>query len=176
MRYVFYAITMGLVVAVTFGLFSVWGWQGLVPNLLLLIIVSTALAFNNLDYLMFAFIGGIWFDTLYGLPLGSFAVPFIFIGLACSLAFQRWLFAEVAWWHFILATFLGTIALNAWLWIYTNGLHAFDWSPIAIHSGQLLRTTLFMLVANVLLAYPVYVIVELIAQSTMRFNKNKIKL
>ncbi len=176
MRFIFYIIGIGDIVAVTFGLFGVWGWHGLVPNMLLLIIVSMALAFNNVDYMIVGFIGGVWLDTLYGLPIGSFSVPFIICGMASSLIFQRWLFTEVTWRHFIIVTTLVTVALNAWLWLYTNALHYIKWSPIAIDGKQLLRNAFLLLISNVLLAYPVYVIVELIAQSTIRLKRNKIKL
>jgi hypothetical protein len=118
----------------------------------------------------------VWFDTLYGLPIGSFTFPFILCGLLGSLAFQKWLFTEVTGKHFIVATVMGTLLLNFWLWAYTGLLHMVEWSPLAIDGGQLLRNTVLLIIANVLLAYPVYVIVELIAQSSSRFKRNKIKL
>jgi len=176
MRFILYVLGIGLIVAITFGLFGVWGWHGFVPNVLLLVIISMALAFNNLDYLVVGLLGGIWLDTAYGLPIGSFAIPFIVCGMASSLAFQRWLFTEVTWKHFIIATILATIAVNFWIWVYTNGLFLVNWSPFAIDGKQLLRNGMLLLVANILLAYPVYVIVELIAQSSTRFKRNKIKL
>jgi len=176
MKYVFYIIGIGAIVSLTFGLFNVWAWHGLVPNLLLLAIVSVALAFHNHDYLVIALIGGIWFDTLYGLPIGSFSVPFVLCGAGSALIFRRWLFTEVTWQHFIVVTVAATVILNFWLWLYTNLLFMAEWSPLAIHGGQLLRNITLILIANVLLAYPVYVIVELIARSTLRLRRNKIRL
>ncbi len=176
MRYLFYIFGIGVIVSLTFGLFNPWGWHGLVPNLLLLVIISIALAFNNLDYLFVGFLGGIWLDTLYGLPIGSFTFPFLICGLLSSLAFQKWLFTEVKGKHFILATLFGTIILNFWLWAYTGALYIVKWSPVAINGSQLLRNMVFLVLANILLAYPMYVIVEVIAQSTSRLKRNKIKL
>lgn len=176
MRYIIYIIVIGAIVALTFGLFNQWGWHGFVPNLLLLTILSVTLAFNNFDYLVVGVIGGIWFDTLYGLPIGSFSIPFIVCGLLCSLAFQRWLFTEVKIKHFIFAAILATVMLNFWIWLYTNGLYIVKWSPLAVDGWQLLRNTPLAVIANVLLAYPVYVIVELIAQSSLKLKRHKIKL
>lgn len=176
MRYIVYIIIVGALAAITFSLFNIWGWHGFVPNLLLLLIISLSLAFNNTDYLVVGFIGGIWFDTLYGLPIGSFSIPFIACGLISSLVFQRWFFTDVTWKHFLFATVFATVGVNAWLWLYTNALFIVKWSPLAINGSQLLRNITFLLIANVLLAYPVYVIVELIAQSTMRLKRNKIRL
>lgn len=176
MRYIFYIIGIGAIAALTFGLFNVWGWHGLVPNLLLLAIVSLALAFRNYDYLMVALIGGIWFDTLYGLPIGSFSIPFVLCGTASALIFQRWLFTEMTWIHFMIITIAATLLLNFWLWLYTNLLFFAKWSSLAIHGGQLARNLILIIIANVLLAYPVYVIVELIAHSTLRLKRNKIRL
>ncbi len=176
MRYIVYIIIIGALVAVTFGLFSVWGWHGFVPNLLLLVIVSLALAFHNYDYLFFAFLGGVWFDILYGLPLGSFSIPFILIGAGSSAIFQRWLFTDVTWRHFILTIVVATIALNFWLWIYTNFLFSVHWSAIAISGQQIVRISIPQVIANVLLAYPIYAAVEFITQSTMRLKRNRISL
>lgn len=176
MRYIFYIIITGAIVALTFGLFSVWNWQGFVPNLLLLTIVSLALAFHNEDYLLFAFLGGIWFDILYGLPLGSFSIPFILIGAGSSAVFQKWLFTEVTWRHFLATIAIATIALHVWLWLYTNLLATVHWGHIAISGAQLVRVTIPELIANLVLAYPVYIIVELIAQSTLRLKRNRIHL
>ncbi len=176
MRYIFYLIGIVVIIGITFGLFNVWGWHGLVPNLLLLIIISISLAFNNLDYLIVGFFGGIWFDILYGLPVGSFSIPFVLSGLFSSLAFQRWFFTEVTSKHFILITLLATLLLNGWLWLYTNALYIVEWSPVAVYGNQMIRNILLLLIANMLLAYPVYVIVEMIAQSTTRFKRNKIRL
>lgn len=176
MRYIIYIIITGALVALTFGLFSVWGWHGFVPNFLLLMIVSLALAFHNSDYLLVAFLGGIWFDILYGLPLGSFSIPFILIGGGSSAIFQRWLFTEVTWRHFIITIAVATVALDFWLWLYTNLLFTVHWSPLAISGSQLLHNVVPVLIANVVLAYPVYVAVELIAQSTLRLKRNRLNI
>ncbi|MDQ3018737.1 MAG: hypothetical protein M3Q64_02615 [bacterium] len=176
MRYIFYIIGIGAVVALTFGLFNVWGWHGFVPNILLLAIVSLALAFHNFDYLFIGLIGGVWFDTVYGVPIGSFSIPFLLIGTGSSLVFQKWLFTEVAWKHFIVTVIIATLFLNLWLWLYTSLLFMIKWSPLVIDPQQLLRNMVLVLIANVLLAYPVYVIVELVAQSTSKLRKNRIRL
>jgi cell shape-determining protein MreD len=176
MRQIVYIIITGALVALTFGLFNALGWHDFVPNLLLVLVVSLALAFNRFDYLIVAFFGGFWFDVLYGLPVGSFSIPLVLIGLGSSQIFQRWLFTEVTWRHFLLAVALATIALHFWLWIYTNLLFTIHWSPLAINGGQLLHSTVTILIANVVLAYPIYVSVELIAQSTSRFKRNRIRI
>ena len=138
--------------------------------------VSLALAFRNYDYLVFAFVGGLWFDVLYGVPIGSFTIPLMLIGFLSSFIFQKWLFTEVKWQHFLSGIVIATLVLHGWIWLYTNALFMVEWSPLSIAGTQLLRTTVFTLIANVLLAYPVYVIVELIAQSTLRWKRNQIKL
>jgi cell shape-determining protein MreD len=176
MRYIFYIILIGAIVGITFGLFRSWGWHGFMPNVILLSIISLSLAFRNYDYMIFAGLGGFWFDILYGLPIGSFTLPFIFVGIISSFVFQRWLFTEVRWQHFLLAVVIATVFIHSWLWLYSNILFVVKWSPIAISGSQLLRTTVLTVVANVLLAYPVYVIVELIAQSRLRLKKNQIRL
>lgn len=176
MRYIIYIIITGSLVALNFGLFNSLGWHGFVPNLLLLVIISLALAFNRNDYLLVAFLGGFWFDILYGLPIGSFTIPFILIGVGSLLIFQRWLFTQVTWRHFIVTVAVATILLHFWLWLYTNILFAIHWGQLAISGRQLTRNTILVLIANVILAYPIYVVVELIAQSTSRLKRHRIKI
>ena len=167
---------VGVIIGITFGLFSSWGWNGLVPDLILLIVIALSLVFDGLDYLFVSILGGFWLDVVYGLPIGSFTLPLLFCGAISSFLLRKWLFSEVRWYHFIGAIVAATVLLKFWIWIYSNILFAFHWYSVSLSSGQIARNLIWSIVANIILAYPVYIIVEMFARSQLRWQKNKIKL
>lgn len=161
---------------VTFGLFSSWGWNGLVPDLVLLVVIALSLTFENFDYLFFAIVGGFWLDIVYGLPIGSFTIPLALCGAISSYFLRKWLFSEVKWYHFVLAIVGATIFVKLWIGFYGNLLFLFHWFPFGVSWKQLFGNLIFGIIANVVLAYPVYVIIEAFARSQLRWQKHRIRL
>lgn len=176
MRYVIYIITIGAIIGITFGLFGSWGWNGLVPDLILLIVIALSLVFDNFDYLFFGAIGGFWLSVVYGLPVGSFVIPLVLCGAISSYVLKQRLFSEIRWYHFVAAIAGATIFLKFWIWGYTNVLTVFQWASFGVAGVQILRNLPLGILANILLAYPTYVIVEMFARSQLRWQKNKISL
>lgn len=176
MKYVIYIIAVGAILGITFGLFSSWGWNGLVPDLILLVVIALALTSDNFDYLFFGLVGGFWLDIVYGLPIGSFTIPLLLCGTISSVLIKKWLFSEIRWYHFIGAIAAATILLKLWIWGYSNALFLFNWYHLAVSGKQILSNLPFSLIGNILLAYPVYVIVEMIVNSQLRWQKHKIRL
>ncbi len=176
MRYIIYVIVIGAILGVTFGLFSSWGWNGLVPDLILLIVIALSLVFDKLDYLFFAVVGGFWLEVVYGLPVGSFIIPLAFCGTISAYLLRQRLFSEIRWYHFVGAIAAATILLKLWMWGYTNILTTVQWASYGLSGAQVIRNLPVGILANVLLAYPVYVIVEMFARSQLRWQKNKISL
>ena len=56
MKYIIYVIIVGAIIGITFGLFTSWGWNGLVPDLVLLMVIALSLVFDGFDYLYV----GVW--------------------------------------------------------------------------------------------------------------------
>ncbi len=176
MRYIIYIILIGAIIGVTFGLFGTWGWNGLVPDLILLLVIALSLVFENFDYLFVALIGGFWLDVVYSLPIGSFIIPMALCGMVSSYFLRKWLFSEVKLYHFIIAIIAATLLVKLWLGFYTNTLFLFHWFPYSLSWGQLFSNLAYSVLANVILAYPVYVIVEMFAHSQLRWQKNRLRL
>ncbi len=176
MKYIIYVIILGAIVGITFGLFTSWGWNGLVPDLVLLMVIALSLVFEGFDYLFVGVVGGFWLDIVYGLPIGSFTIPLLLSGAISSVLLRKWLFTEVRWYHFIGAIIGATLLLKFWIWLYGNALFAFHWYSVPVSGGQIARNLIWAIIANVVLAYPVYVIVETLARSQLRWQKNRIKL
>lgn len=176
MRYIIYIVLVGTIVGMTFGLFQTWGWNGFVPDLILLIVLALSLVFDNLDYFFVALIGGFWLDVMFALPIGSFTIPLILCGFASSKFIRKWLFSDIRWYHFVMAIVAATLIMKSWLWGYTNLFYIFDWYSFSISGKQILNNLIFNILANVIVAYPVYVIVETLANSQLRWRKNKLHL
>lgn len=177
MRYIIYIILIGAIIGITFGLFGSWGFHGLVPDLILLIVIALSLVFDTLDFLFVALVGGFWLDVVFALPIGSFTIPFVLCGLASSQLLRKWLFSEVQWYHFVGVIIAATLFLKLWLWGYTNILFNFlHWHSFALSGKQILSNLIFAIIANVVLAYPVYVVVEMFARSQLRWQKNKLQI
>lgn len=176
MRYIIYIILVGAIIGVTFGLFSTWGWNGLVPDIILLLVIALSLVFDTQDYLFVAVVGGLWSDIVYGLPIGSFTIPLALCGAISSYFLRKFLFTEIKWYHFVLAIVVATLIVKLWIGFYTNLLFLFRWVEFSVSWRQLFSNMLFGIIANVVLAYPVYVIVEMFARSQLRWGKNKLRL
>jgi cell shape-determining protein MreD len=172
MKYLIYILVLVALIGVTFGVFNVWAWHGLVPDLLLLVTIALALSYSNNEYLIFGLIGGVWFDVLYGLPIGSFAFPVIFSALLISFAFKQWIITEVKWYHFIIGVVFSTVFLHSWIWIYSVIIVYANLGLVAISGKQTFNNIGYEILANVLLAYPIYALVELVAKR----NTSKYKL
>ncbi len=176
MRYIIYIILIGALIGITFGLFSVWGWRGMVPDFVLLLVIALSVVFENYDYLFAAVLGGIWLDIVYGLPIGSFSIPLTVCGALSGFVLRRWLFAEVRWYHFLGAIAAATVLVKLWIWGYTNMLFIFNWHSFGISSKQIFGNLVFSILANAILGYPVYVIVEMFARSQLRWQKHRLKI
>jgi cell shape-determining protein MreD len=176
MRYIIYIILIGAIIGITFGLFSTWGWNGLVPDLILLLVIALSLVFDTYDYLFVGLLGGIWLDVMYSLPIGSFTIPFVLCGAISSYFLRKWLFSEIKWYHFIVAIIAATVFVKVWVGFYGNLLFLFNWVNTSISWRQLMGNLIFGIIANVILAYPVYVIVEMFARSQLRWQRNRIRL
>ncbi len=176
MRYIVYIILIGAIIGITFGIFSVWGWNGLVPDLILLLVIALSVVFDTLDYLFVAIVGGIWLDVVYGLPIGSFTIPLALCGTISSYVLRRWLFSEIRWYHFVGAIAAATVLVKVWVWLYANLLFIFHWFSYGVSGKEMSGHLVFGIIFNVILAYPVYVVVEAFARSQLRWQKHRIKL
>lgn len=116
-------------------------------------------------------------DILYGLPIGSFSLVYVLAGSLSSVTFEKWLFSVggIKWQHFLLVVVLASLLSMAWIWLFTNILYTRHWSSVALSGIQVLKSGGWTLFANLLFAYPVYMLVEFFVQYSLRFKKNQIK-
>jgi len=176
MKYLIYLVLIGAVIGVTSGLFNSWGLSLVVPDLILLLVIALSVIFETLDYLFVAVVGGFWLDIVYSLPIGSFTIPLVLCGAASSFFLKRWLFTEIRWYHFMLAILAATVFLKVWIWGYANVIFLTHWFNYGISWKQMLRRLPLNILSNLIVAYPLYTIVEMFARSQLRWQKNRLRL
>jgi cell shape-determining protein MreD len=156
MRYFKLLVLVVLVLVLSFGLLPALGLSHALPALLLLTVLVLALESDTADMVLVAFLGGIWTDIFVGLPIGSYALGLVTVGLCVTAIFRYLLFARVSVWQFIVLTIGAVFGLWLWLLVYPWLLFWFGLHVVvpAVESWvKLLLPTLF---ATLLAAYPVY--------------------
>lgn len=176
MKWLIYILLTAIVIVIEQGLFRTIHLGAFAPDLFLLLTLAALWSSNNFDYLLFAVLGGFWMELVLGLPVGSMSLGLMLVGTAAYLILNRWLFSEKPWQYFLLAVALGTIASNLWLWFYVNMLSVFEWSNLQISFSIISHRTLLALTLNIVLVYPIYALIELIARYLQTKSRNKIKL
>ena len=156
MKYLVYIIALIISVALTVGLFGNFRLAGVVPDLILLLVVVAAVELESRDFLFLSLAGGIWMDIFYGLPIGSFALGYALCGSLAYALFHSAAALEFNWKYFLSLVAGALILLYGWLWLYTNLLAAAHLSPLRVNLAQTARHFLFILIYNLILAFPVY--------------------
>ncbi len=173
MKYLVYLVVIYLLLILNFGVFGELRLIGAVPNLMLLFVISLALISESLEFVAVALFAGIIWDTYGSLPIGSFALGFVIVGLLANLLFRKVFFYNFNWKHFPLAVISGIIVLSLWLWIYTATLAHFHLALFPINFKQLLHSLLPTLIYNLLLMYPVYGLTIAVNRWIISFQKNR---
>jgi cell shape-determining protein MreD len=176
MKWLIYILITAIVIVIEQGLFRTIHLGAFAPDLFLLFTLAALWSSNNFDYLLFAVLGGFWMELVLGVPVGSMSLGLLLVGTVTYLVLNRWLFSEKPWQYFLLAVALGTVVSNLWLWLYVNMLSVFGWSNIQISLTVVTHRTLLALILNIILVYPIYAIIELIARYLQTKSRNKIKI
>jgi hypothetical protein len=131
---------------------------------------------NNFDFLIFGIFGGIWLEVFLGLPIGSISLGLILVGSLAYLAINRWVFSEKPWQYFLGAVFLGTLFTRIWLWLFSTFLFNMKFSDLVVGIDYIWKGFLPALLVNLLLIYPVFIVVEIFAKYLQSFARNKLQL
>ncbi len=176
MKYLAYTVAIIISMALTAGLFSNFRLGGVVPDLVLLLTIVTAVEFEARDFLFVALVGGIWADLFYGLPIGSFAIGYMLCGSLAYALFHRPASLDFSWKYFT-SLVAGSIALlYVWLWFYSNLIASIHWSPLRVSLPQVAHNFLFILIYNLLLAFPTYWLFTWISGYTAKLSRKPLRL
>ena len=171
MKWFIYILFIITVVVLNQTLFRVIEFGFFVPDLLLLFTLAVVWSFNNL---IFGLLGGTWLEILTGLPVGSISLGIMLVGSLAHVILNRWLFSEKPWQYFLGAVALGTLLIRLWMWFYTSLLA--HWEFTSTSFAVVWQGLLPALLVNLLLIYPIFALVEMLARYVQSFSKNKLQL
>jgi hypothetical protein len=176
MKWFIYILFIITVVVLNQTLFRVIEFGFFVPDLLLLFTLAVVWSFNNFDFLVFGLLGGTWLEILAGLPIGSLSIGIMLVGSLAHVILNRWLFSEKPWQYFLGAVALGTLLIRLWMWFYTALLAYWEFTSTSASFAVVWQGLLPALVVNLLLIYPIFALVEMLAKYAQNFSKNKLQL
>jgi hypothetical protein len=176
MKYILYLFAIIIIIGFSFGLFATLGLRAAVPSILVLTVICIAMEYRSLDYLFFAMVGGLWLDLFYALPFGSFTGAMLIIGTLSYLLVQRVLLADMSEKYYWAVSIGAGVMTIAWLWLFTSLLVRIHWSVVVVAPGEILRHSWAMMIANGILALPVYVAIGAIVRAWRRRSHNPLQL
>lgn len=174
MKWIIYVVIIGLLIVVNQTLFALFEFNGFVPNLMLLLVFAMIVSFETFDFIFFAVLGGVWMDVFTGLPIGSYTLGLLLLGFVTVWVINSWLLSNKNWRHFLGTIVIGSALMHVWLWFYSTLIFSVGWHPVSIDTSIMLRTLVPVLVANLVLAYPVFIFIEYIAGLLNRMQRRKI--
>ncbi len=162
MKYFFYFIAIILLLSVDIGFFSHLKFFGVVPNLILVLLVVSALDRESLECFFIAVVGGIFLDFYSTSYFGSFSFAFLAVAGFLQILVNNFLVFDIDWKLGIAALVVSTVAVH--LFIYTFNLIVIS---LGIGMGQtpyLLDKTQIIseLIYNLLLLLPIYKLLDAI--------------
>ncbi len=176
MKYLIYLFASFLIVIFAFGILKPIGLGLIIPGLPLLFIICIAVEYASIDYLFFSFFLGIWFDILYGLPIGTFSFYYVLAGVVSMLISQRLLWVETGWKYYLLFIICSEILLLLWIWVYTTTLTHLGWWKVPLSAAQLIHFSFRFVLLNILFAFPVYALINILVSKWSRYNRESIKI
>lgn len=176
MKWFVYSLIILLIIIIDQSVFNVFHLGLFTPDLLLLFALAVVWSFNNFDFFIFATLGGFWIETMHGLPVGSLVLSLVACGSLAYLVINRWLFSEKSWQYIFAAVVIGTMVIHGWLWAYISFLEVLGWSHVAMSTTMMFHSLLPALIVNLILTYPVLVLVELVAKVAQKSSRSIYKL
>lgn len=156
MRYIVYTIIILVNFVLTKDLFGQMTLAGAIPNLNLLLVIVAASESDRLDFLFIAFISGIITDIGFGLPIGTFALAYVFSGFLSHMLFHGPLSLSEGWKNFGLATVIGVLFTYLWTIIFSKVTASLGIIPFSLSFRQLWPILFFTLIYNLILAFPLF--------------------
>ncbi len=156
MKYAIYFFIIIILAGVNFGVFPTLSFYGVLPNLLLILLVTVSLSKAKPELSFFvAFIGGLILDFSSGIFFGSFTITFLCLALILELITKNFLVIDIDWKYQIIIFILVLILAN--LLLYGFSLLAFylHWVKEKADFTPLKGTLLPFLAYNLLLFYPI---------------------
>ncbi|MEZ4179935.1 MAG: hypothetical protein R3B41_00230 [Candidatus Doudnabacteria bacterium] len=173
MKWILYSIIILGLVVFNQTILTVSNSGAWVPNILMLLTLALVVLVEDLDFLFFAVLGGVWLDITTGLPIGGTTLGLLSLAMLAMWLTNKWLLAQKGPRYFLGAILLGTIFLKTWIWLYA-ALAQLVGFPIEVWSFvDNLKTLLPQLLMNLLFAYPIFALVDYLVGRMLKNNRHQ---
>jgi rod shape-determining protein MreD len=176
MKYVIYLSVLIVLCGLNVGLGPFIQIRGQAPNLIFLLVLVFALDKNSFDFLFLAFFGGLFLDFYSGAFLGSFTFSLLLSGFLVNLAVRQLLVPEVN------LKYLSLIFLPVQAILFF-GFYAYNWmvfkaglGPYFLNWKELWPGFFAVLLYNLLLLYPIYILSGYIKQGLNKYFVREYKI
>lgn len=171
MRYIIFTLIIIINFVLTKDLFGQITLAGAIPNLNLLLVIIVAAESDRLDFLFVALIAGIITDVGFGLPIGSFALAYLFSGFLSHMLFHGPLSLSITWKNFAIATVAGVLVTYVWTVLFSKIVIALGILPFSLSFVELSHIIFFILLYNMIVAFPLFWIYTGVIGYTNKFNR-----
>jgi rod shape-determining protein MreD len=155
-KYIIYFISILLAFGLTAGLFSQVSVLGAVPNIVLLLVVVSALEKGSLDFVFLAILGGLVLDFYSGLFVGSYSFSLLLVGYMLQFVVNNVLVEEVTWYNLLFMVLLSVLVTHGFVYGYNYLLFNLHIANFYLDPREFLKLLLPLLAYHLLLAYPAY--------------------
>ena len=176
MRYIIYIVLLILLCGLSVGLSPLIKIHTQVPNLLFLLVWLWSLEKADDDFLFLALVAGLFLDFFSGLSVGTFTVPLLLLALAGHLIIENFFVSELKLKYLALLLLPAQmlfvlLSLGVGLLLNRGGL----WVSIS-SGGALVDNFVISFLYNLLLLYPVYVLINVVKTILRRFLEREYKV
>ncbi len=156
MKYLIYFIVILVNFVLAKDLFGHFTLAGAIPNLNLLLVIIAASESERLDFLYVAVVAGLITDIGFGLPVGTFSFAFLLSGLFAHLLFQGPWSLNLTWRNFGIITAAAVFLAYLWVILFSKLAFIIGMLPYAISFRYILDMIFFILIYNMVLAFPMF--------------------
>jgi rod shape-determining protein MreD len=118
MKYFFYFLAIILLLSLDIGFFSHLKIFGAVPNLILVLLVVSALDRESLECFFIAVVGGIFLDFYTASYFGSFSFAFLILAGLLQILVNNFLVFDIDWKLGIGAIIVSTILIHLFIYLF----------------------------------------------------------
>lgn len=154
MKIILYFLVIVLLLALNLSLFPLISIYGSVPNLLLVLIVMMV-AQKDEQLLWVACLSGLFLDFYTGVFVGSFSIAFLLISAIFYFAINQVFVFSVNWKFIVGGIIIAVFITDFVLWGYNSIVFNLGWSVFALPFKSLLVRAPSEIIYDLLLLYPV---------------------
>lgn len=180
MKFIFWFITVGVLHALSLGIFGQVRLWGTPPDVLMLLVVFLALEVHEPEsidpsVLFFAaLIAGLFRDFSSGLYFGSLSFAYLILAVLVREFFAKLTLYQSEFKYLLVVVAAAVVFLQGWQIIYSLAFWKLHFSQ-GYFSWRILRATLLpALIYNLLLAYPMYWLIKKLKSLSFRLQKPKV--